>query len=735
MDRLQSLLNGRNDPAGKDKNVNHAIERSMLNNADRKFNKIVYDNELKSANLYNQSTMPNTGKDIGVGFKINVYTIRLTQLLSIKADLEKALSTFFATGVSVQKLRGATREAQVATDFFKKADILSTYNELMLYIKTYATDIINDDSFKAQVFNTSFNPLIQLFTDTSALYPIFFNQLPVPSFARTIPPAERAEERKIYETAREQSIGCYSLFNTMASFMNNLIFRPIVKDDVTKYISDNNVKAIFEKNPYVAPVQPQGQPQAPPAQALPVLQGDDQTITAIVNAYEAQVGRYLFAKTTPANPNSDPQDAFDFSAPNFQPLSAAEERAVLSLIRKKIRAIRQALNIGNLAEATAPALLIASQRYAADQQAGQQAQPAPAPIQPAPVQPQDPNRVAYEQAGGTDIQQYVIPDLTPQQTQEVLTIYKALENQSGAILRPDIADGRKLYQALPQPIQDALMRVGTGNELPDSDTAVNDNLIPFITQIKQLRQAWGNARVDAQGQPAVVPSESLYGLGRERNNDLVMNSILDFETMARRPAKESDVGTIMELSPQTVKLEPKIRFIINKLRQERRSEPNMYGKGKYENQQGIKQRASMLQLMDEFEPKAEALKRGKIMSGGCDTCEVRGGMGNQEWGYSGYGEVEDEQNTPFKRMLIGMPNPFAPKVPISTLPHQFLPYNSSFDDYADQNYYNEILPEEGSHYAELEKPVDLDETADAIRKNNENYKVMTGRMKNIKYKN
>ena len=91
MDRLQSLLNGRKDPESKDKNVNHAIERSMLNNADRKFNKVVYDNELKQANLYNQSSMPNSGKDIGVGFKINVYTIRLTQLLSVKADLEKGL--------------------------------------------------------------------------------------------------------------------------------------------------------------------------------------------------------------------------------------------------------------------------------------------------------------------------------------------------------------------------------------------------------------------------------------------------------------------------------------------------------------------------------------------------------------------------------------------------------------------------------------------------------------------
>ena len=39
---------------------------------------------------------------------------------------------------------------------FKKGEILSTYNELMLYIKTYASDIIQDDSFKSQIFNSSY---------------------------------------------------------------------------------------------------------------------------------------------------------------------------------------------------------------------------------------------------------------------------------------------------------------------------------------------------------------------------------------------------------------------------------------------------------------------------------------------------------------------------------------------------------------------------------------------------
>jgi hypothetical protein len=334
---------------------------------------------------------------------------------------------------------------------------------------------------------------------------------------------------------------------------------------------------------------------------------------------------------------------------------------------------------------------------------------------------------AYATAGGTQ-RPNQIPDLTIQQTEDVFTLIKEIEDANNRPLTPTIADGRILFQALPQDIQDALMRVGTGNELPDSDTAVQDNLIPFLQNIFQQRKAYG-----LQQQPR-VRQETLYGLGRERNNDLVHNSILDFETMARRQAKEQDLDTILELSPHLKGMEPKLRFMINKMRHERSNEPHVYGKGKHEYSQGIKQRASQMPMIYEFDPKAEALKQGMIMSGGCDTCGLRGGMGNTEWNYSGYGEVENEEDTPFKRMLIGIPNPFAPsKAPVSS--GGFMPYNSAFSDEEDNDYYNEVVGGEQGHYEEIEKPIDLDEHADTIRKNNENYKVMTGKMKNVKYKN
>ena len=737
MDRLQALLKGRKpavrDPVSVSK-IDHATERSRLNNADRHFNKIVYDNELKQANLYNQSVMPNTGKDIGVGFKINVYVIRLTQLLGVKGDLEKTLTNYFASGVSVQKLRGTTREAQVATDFFRKADILSTYNELMLYIKTYAQDIINDDAFKSQIFNSSFNPLIQLLLDTSALYPAFFNSLPPPTNAGL--PTEKSEERKIYEVARDQSMGCYALFNTMASFINNLIFRPIVKEDVSKYISDNQVKAIFERNPLAPPAvnpvlppqdggNPQPAPQPPPQPPQQVLDTDDDAlIRQIVSDYEGVVGRYLFKKTSATL--NDPADALANVAGNFEPQSPAEQAKAIRKIRAVIGEVRDTQGLGADRKPTQPNIQEATQRWVANHQG--QAGPAPQPPAPqAPARQLTAPQQAYADAGGTQ-RPNQIPDLSIQQTEEVFTLIKEIEDANNRPLTPTIADGRILFQALPQELQDALMRVGTGNEEPDTDTATRDKLIPFLQNIYQQRKAYGQ-----QQQPR-VRQETLYGLGRERNNDLIHNAILDFETMARRQAREQDKDTIIEMTPQLKALEPKLRFMINKMRQERINEPAMWGKGKHEYSQGIKQRASRMPMIYEFDPKAEALKRGMIMSGGCDTCGVRGGMANREWRYSGYGEVENEEDTPFKRMLGGMPNPFAPpKTPISS--GGFMPYDSRFSDEEDNDYYDEVVGGEEGHYAELEKPIDLDEHADTIRKNNENYKVMTGKMKSVKYKN
>jgi hypothetical protein len=311
------------------------------------------------------------------------------------------------------------------------------------------------------------------------------------------------------------------------------------------------------------------------------------------------------------------------------------------------------------------------------------------------------------------------------------------------IKRLETADGRIWRAKTPADVSAVLQ-----NQAQATTTNL-DRLIPVeqdrrdfiqavINGMRDVRIEYRNIKAQDDTRPDYVQNNderTLYGLGRERNNDLVMNAILDFENMARRQAREQDKDAVMELTPQLRGQEPKVRFMINKMRQERDGEPNSWGKSKHEYKQGIKQRAGQMSVMDEYDPKAEALKKGIVMSGGCDTWgSMRGGMDNREWKYSGYGEVMNEEDTPFKRMLGGMVNPFSPGIPQQKL-QPFLPYNAAFDDEDDKDYYNEILPEENTHYVELEKPVDMDAFADQIRKNNENYKVMTGKMKNVKYKN
>ncbi len=796
MDRLQALLNGRTpkvkDPVSAEK-VNHATERARLNNEDRKYNKEVYDNEVKQANLYNQSVMPNSGKDIGVGFKVNVYIIKLTQLLGLKGELDKTLTNYFAQGVSVQKLRGTTREAQVATEFFKKGDILATFNELMLYIKTYAQDIITDDAFKSQIYNSSFNPLIQIITDTSKLYPDFFSKIPPPSNVGQ--PTENKEERKIYETAREQSIGCYSLLNTMADFLNNGIFRPITKEDVGKYIKDNNVATIFTRNPQAPkplppapPIQPPPEPLAPlyPIQPAPVpplptppvpLPGtreeqeqqrqeqerqqqpppppiqppppppinvnDDAFITQLVDAKEAELGRFLFVKSS--------QDVSNIIAEVQQAnpaLTGVEAGTLARNLQAKIKERRRQAGLPVQGKESQASILQATQAYQA-----QQAQPAPQPQPPAP-QPLAgfPLREIAENQGGITEIANVWDAMDGDETygQNGMGLNRQELNDLRAVLRDTIIVIKRLEDArggiyrakTPEDVRavldnEAQATMTNLERLIPSEQDRNNFIEAVIDGMRDVRIAFRDQEAIDQNRPDYRTNNderTLYGLGRERNNDLVHNAVLDFENMARRQAKETDKDTIMEIFPQLKGLEPKLRFHINQMRRDRMNEPNMWGKGKHEYKQGIIKRAGEMPLIMEFDPKAEALKKGKIMSGGCDTCGLRGGMDNREWKYSGYGEVANEEDTPFKRMLGGMPNPFAPKTTSQAL-RPLLPYNASFDEEDDRDYYNEVLPEEGSHYAELEKPVDLDDFADAIRKNNENYKVATGKMKSVKYRN
>jgi hypothetical protein len=730
LDRLEALFKHKHSNIGK---LSHSSERAALNNEDKKFNKIVYDNEIKQANLYNQSVMPDPAKDIGVSFKINQYVIRLSQILGTKSELEKVLSAQFSAGVPLTKLRGTTREAQVIGEFFKKSDSIATFNELISYINTFGNDIRTDDSFRQQIYNSSINPLVDLFNATAALYPAFFQSVPPPTNVGK--PEEKTDERKVYETVRQQSLGCYSVYSLMASNLNNYIFRPITKEEVEKYIVKENIKAIFTENPLAPqpapapapldPLAPQPAPLPPAPAVLPVLEADNEGVMdeIIVNYEQQQNPPRLLLK-------SDFMAAYEAFKPQldarFKPLKGQAKNTFTENLKNRIRETLAVEGFDPDLKRSPAAIQALEQAYA---QRGGPAQPAPQPAQPVGPAPQQqtPARQAFIDNGGTP-QPNQIPELNQGESASVFQRVKEIENRLGVVLAPNQGDGKILYDELPAQIQNKLRRMGTQDELPE-ETAIQDSLLPFLNQIKQQRQYWGN-----QQQPPVQSAE-LYGLGRE-GNDRILTHILDYENLARRQVKPEDYDSLMAIKPELKQNPKKTMELVGRLNEMRKNEPNSWGKEPIEIKQGMRKRALEMPMINEFDPKAEALKRyGKIMSGGCADCSMRGGMNNSEQDWSGYGEVDNEENTPFKRHIIGMPNPFAPKNPPSSQPAPFLPYNENFDDEEDLKHFKNIFLGEAPFYAEQEKPIDLDAHADAIRKNNENYKVNTGKMKSVKYTN
>jgi hypothetical protein len=570
---------------------------------------------------------------------------------------------------------------------------------------------INDDAFKAQIFNSSFNPLTQLLGDTANLYPAFFDKLPPPEISQGV---EKADQRKVYETIREQSIGCYSLFNTMSNFINNMIFRPIVKEDVELYIRDNGVKQIFAKNdlnppavvPIPAPLQPQPQlpdpnapdPNAPPAPPPPaIFDATPANLRQAVEQYSASLNppRYLFSSDSATNPNTDLDGVYQ-SIPNKNPATPAEffkKKIALAIqaIRQEVKLAHPAENFPKQAVQSPTNVLVAQRLYAEDfnlqapqqgQPAPQQGQPAPQPAPPAPQPVPPAPQPAPQQAQGPSLREVALNEslqsgdpitilgdvwnamngdqiaqdlgLTQMESNDLraivrdtLVVIRQIEDQRGSILRAKTpADVDAVLAGEAQQTLVDLNRL-----LPDAQD--KRRLIQeIINGMRDVRIGYRNIKAQDDNRPDYQQNReerTLYGLGHpERNNNLAMNAIFDFENMARRKAQHTDIPTITEITPKMTGYEEQLASMITKLNLDRRLEPSSYGKGKTEYKQGVVQRAIGMPNIMEYDPKAEALKRGKIMSGGCDlTGSMRGGMNNVEWNYAGYGEVMDEENTPF----------------------------------------------------------------------------------------
>ena len=798
MDRLRRLLDdhpvSKKDDKKNEQGYSREAERSLLNTADARYNKQVYQNEVKQANLYEQSQMPPSPADVGVSFKIGSFVNKLSQLLGFKTDLSQQISTLLAlsTTPSPVRLIQDARLISVSADFFKMTDIIATYNELVNYIQLYAPQMTINSDFATGVNTTYLLPLIQLLKQTGQLYLSSFNS--VPEGARGSAPARRA-----FEVYRNGASASYSTVMLMAENLNNGIYTNVSKKDVERYEEGKQIKTqVFGRNPLpvapaplppapLQPVVPEGQPGGQPAQPggqpapqpqPPAQAGDYANAEELVRAYvQNKLNEGLPPVDVGAGPNLQRGILNTRRLGNTGDL-VADIRLLLTTPELNRRISSNAIK-------TALPIVRAELVQYAQQQQGLQPRP-PSPVGPQPPAPRQPSvprqqqrQVApgsaqeeYRNDGGTDEATrtnptYVlrpIPELDGIENTDVWNTYTNLEDAEGRAIAP--AEHRMLFDALPPAIISKLRRQQPDGSFDlDAQTASQDSLEPWIRNVKQIRQAWANAYGQRTGQR--IDSNTLYGLGNEEflRGSGIFDTLKNwasnasdsvtgwFNTVANDMPTMSDVRRgVSRMLPDSA--EKYLPSGLQRTWTDKAKDFFGFGRGELEDRkrlaelerghprtvdmsQGRKEREMMMPYINELDPKAEFLKRrGVILSGGVED-GIHTNI-NDQLPYETFGGNVDyddfEEQTPFKRR-IGMPNPFAKQPRVDILPvRPVLETNGNDLDDTLTPFQQIFGATRAGFEKEKEKPVDLDENPDPIRITNENYKVFTGKMKAPKYR-
>ena len=276
-DKLKSLLSQR------ERKVPDAVrlkEMNQVRNYNRNQFQKVFDAEKRQVEAEKESIKPASAKDVGSAFKLQVYILKLNQILQLKQETFQSLTTSLegvvdidpavvqaaqqgdqaalrqvaaAQAKKITSLRGTRgTEATLATSFFSKAELLAAFNEMMAFIKLFMPDLTGDNRQMEQIYSAYLTPLTDLLKQVQGLYPKFFESIPAPRApARGI----GTEERQTYELMRQQSMYMYALMGTMAEFLDDENLRPLVAQDVSLYIKENNVRQIFTSNPLAGNVR------------------------------------------------------------------------------------------------------------------------------------------------------------------------------------------------------------------------------------------------------------------------------------------------------------------------------------------------------------------------------------------------------------------------------------------------------------------------------------------------
>jgi len=311
-DKLKKLL------GMKEKRVPDMVREREMNdvrNYNRNQQARVFENEKRQVARYGQDTNPESAKDIGSSFKLQVYTLKLQALLQAKMDAIKQVELVIGTAnrggdpdappdqqaqqapqgitLGASQLRDA-RLAPYVNTIFGKAELVNSFNETMAFIKTYMGDILSDDRVRDTVYTSLLTPLSQQLVMCANEYPPFYTQLQVRGQVapngqvRTFAELGDAGKNDARAKAifRGQAVQVFSVLMCCAENINIQALRPITAKDVEQYAKDNDVDEIIRsRGPAVGPLRegalptpalPSGQsiipgypPEPPPAPAPP----------------------------------------------------------------------------------------------------------------------------------------------------------------------------------------------------------------------------------------------------------------------------------------------------------------------------------------------------------------------------------------------------------------------------------------------------------------------------------
>lgn len=358
-DKLRGLLSKQER---KVPDVVRLKEMNEVRNYNRDQFQKVFDLEKQQVSREKESIQPASAKDVGSAFKLQVYILKLNQILQLKQETYTGLTTSLggeldlapeiiaaaareppdpaavklvkaAQAKKLNSLRGTRgTEATLATQFFSKAELLAAFNEMMAFIKTFMPGLTSDNRQKEQIYSAYLTPLKDQIVTIQGLYPKFFESIPAPR--EPAAGVRSGEEKQIYELMRQQSMYLYALLGTMAEFLDDENLRPITASDVSLFIRENDTREIFVANPLA------GNLQAENVRAnIAAGQQEVQAAAAAQQAQQAQLQarQDLQAQQLQEQEQAGIQSAADIAAQQGRTRSAAADLAQAQAQAQRVR--------------------------------------------------------------------------------------------------------------------------------------------------------------------------------------------------------------------------------------------------------------------------------------------------------------------------------------------------------------------------------------------------------------